>query len=265
MTPLSALDPARLKGIKGVLTDVDGTLTTGPLVTAATYAAVQSLYESGLLVIPITGGPAGMCMTMARMWPVNAVVGESGAFYFRHMREQRRMLKRFWSDEARRVANKIRIDAACKEILASVPAARLAADQHYREDDLAIDWAEDVGPLPSEDVAKIRAIMMQHGLRSHQSSIHVNGWIGDYNKLAMTRLLLAEQFGIDLDKEQDRFLYIGDAPNDSAMFEFFELSIGVANIRQYGDAVQPPPQYVTEQAFGAGFEEVVQMLKRAVI
>jgi HAD superfamily hydrolase (TIGR01484 family) len=261
MKPLSALNPARLKGIKGVLTDVDGTLTTGPLVTAATYAAVQALHERGLLVIPITGGPAGMCMTMARMWPVSAVVGESGAFYFRHLRDQRRMLKRFWSDEPTRAANKRRIQAARDEILTSVPAARLAADQHYREDDLAIDWAEDLGPLPSEQVAQIRAIMLRHGLNAHQSSIHVNGWIGDYSKLAMTRLLLDEQFGINLDLEQDRFIYVGDAPNDSAMFEFFELSIGVANIRHYGDAVQPPPRYVTEQAFGAGFEEVVNLFR----
>jgi HAD superfamily hydrolase (TIGR01484 family) len=263
MKPLSSLDPARLKGIKGVLTDVDGTLTTGPLVTSATYAAVQALHDTGLLVIPITGGPAGMCMTMARMWPVSAVVGESGAFYFKLLREQRRMLKRFWSDDATRAANKCRIEVARDEILARVPLARVSADQQYREDDLAIDWAEDVGPLPADDVAMIRAIMLRHGLKSHQSSIHVNGWIGDYNKLAMTRLLLAEQFGVDLDKEQDRFLYVGDAPNDSTMFEFFEWSVGVANIRQYGTQVQPPPIYITEQAYGAGFEEVASMLLRS--
>ncbi len=263
MKPLSSLDPARLRGIKGVLTDVDGTLTTGPQVTAATYAAVQTLYESGLLVIPITGGPAGMCMTMARMWPVSAVVGESGAFYFRHLREERRMLKCFWSAESVRATNKVKIHAARDEILASIPAARLAADQHYREDDLAIDWAEDVGPLTAQEVAKIRAIMLRHGLHSHQSSIHVNGWIGNYNKLSMTKRLLAEQFGIDLDKEKANFLYVGDAPNDSAMFEFFDLSIGVANIRQYGAQVQPPPSYITEQAYGAGFEEVVSLLLRS--
>ena len=260
MKALSDLSAQRLKHVRGVLTDVDGTLTTGPVVTAATYAAVQALYEKGLLVIPITGGPAGMCMTMARMWPVSAVIGESGAFYFRHLRAERKMIKQFWFDQPTRVENRKRILKARDSILAQVPRARLAADQNYREDDLAIDWAEDLGPLDLEELAQIKQIMHSHGLRSHQSSIHVNGWIGDYDKLQMTRRLLAEQFDIDLDQSREEFIYVGDAPNDSAMFEFFDLSVGVANIRQYGNAVQPPPQYVTQQEYGAGFEEVARLL-----
>ena len=32
----------------------------------------------GKLVIPITGRPAGWCDHIARMWPVDAVVGENG-------------------------------------------------------------------------------------------------------------------------------------------------------------------------------------------
>jgi HAD superfamily hydrolase (TIGR01484 family) len=260
MQPLSRVPKAHWRNVRGILTDVDGTLTTGPKVTAATYAAIQTLAERGFLVIPITGGPAGMCMTMARMWPVSAVVGESGAFYFRHMATERKMIKRFWFDQATRTKHHQQIAAARDAILRAVPRARIAADQGYREDDLAIDWAEDVGPLTAEEVAQVKAIMHTHGLKAHQSSIHVNGWIGDYSKLAMTKLLLQEQFGIDLDTQREEFVYVGDAPNDCEMFAHLPFSIGVANITQYGDAVNPLPAYVSRQGYGAGFEEVVQLL-----
>ena len=160
----------------------------------------------GKRVIPITGRPAGWCDHIARMWPVDAVVGENGAFYLRYdARARRSSRKRFLADDATRAREPRRGSPRSRErILAAVPGCALASDQLYREADLAIDFCEDVPPLPRAAVDRIVALMQGEGMTAKVSSIHVNGWFGDYDKLAMTRTLLAEVFGVDLDAERER-------------------------------------------------------------
>ena len=63
------------------------------------------------------------------------------------------------------------------------------------------------------------------------SSIHVNGWFGGYDKLAMTRTLLAEVVRRSIStRERERFVFVGDSPNDAPMFAFFPNAVGVANV-----------------------------------
>ena len=64
--------------------------------------------------------------------------------------------------------------------------------------------------------------MREAGLTAKVSSIHVNGWFGDYDKLAMTRRLFAERFGMDLGNANGEVVFAGDSPNDAPMFGFFE-------------------------------------------
>jgi hydroxymethylpyrimidine pyrophosphatase-like HAD family hydrolase len=146
-----------------------------------------------------------------------------------------------------------------------VPGCALASDQHYRETDLAIDYCEDVNALSADTAERIAALMRAEGLTAKVSSIHVNGWFGAYDKLAMTRTLLADEFGIDLDNEAQRrrIVFVGDSPNDAPMFGFFPYSIGVANVRDFGDRIIEPPKYVTTRDAGAGFVEVVDALTAA--
>ena len=92
------------------------------------------------------------------------------------------------------------------------------------------------------------------------SSIHVNGWFGDYDKLAMTRTLLAEAFGVDLDAERERFVFAGDSPNDAPMFAYFPNAVGVANVRAFADRIATLPAYVTVGEGGAGFAELARAL-----
>jgi hypothetical protein len=141
------------------LTDIDDTITTEGKLTARAYAACEHLHDAGLMVIPITGRPAGWCDHIARMWPVDGVVGENGAFYFRYEPAKRKLTKRFLLGDRQRVANRQRLDALRDEILARVPGTAVASDQLYREADLAIDYCEDVPELKREAVGRIVAIM----------------------------------------------------------------------------------------------------------
>jgi len=263
MRPLSEFPPEERRAIRGVLFDIDDTLTTDGRLTAAAYAAMERITGTGLLAVPITGRPAGWCDHIARMWPVSAVVGENGAFYFRYHHAARAMERRYSDDDAARAAYRQRLGAIAREILAAVPGAAIAADQHYRETDLAIDYCEDVPPLPAGEVDRIAALMRSRGMTAKVSSIHVNGWFGSYDKLAMSRRLMREAFGADLDGARGEFLFIGDSPNDAPMFRHFPNAVGVANVRRYAGRIEHEPAWITASEAGAGFCEAVDFVLAA--
>ena len=257
MRPLAELPAA---GVRGVLFDIDETLTTDGRLTAQAYSAMADLKSSGLLVVPITGRPAGWCDHIARMWPVDAVVGENGAFFFWH--GDGRLGKRYVVDASLRAQQRARLDAIARRILAEVPGCALASDQAYRDADLAIDFCEDVPALPLADAERIAALMGEEGLTAKISSIHVNGWFGGYDKLSTTRLALRERFDIELDRANATFVFAGDSPNDAPMFGFFDRSVGVANVLRFTGRLAAEPKYVTRGASGAGFAELATHLLR---
>ena len=257
MKPLAELDA---RGAEAVLFDIDDTLTTDGKLTAGAYEALERLQRAGRRTVAVTGRPAGWCDHIARMWPVDAVVGENGAFYFALARG--RLEKRFHEDAAARRAKRARLDTIAAGILAAVPGCAVASDQPYRETDLAIDYCEDVPPLSLEAAERIAVLMRDAGLTARISSIHVNGWFGEYDKLGMTRTLFAERFGLDLGSSNGAVVFVGDSPNDAPMFAFFEKSVGVANVRRFATRLAAAPKYVTAQTSGAGFEELVYHLLR---
>ena len=257
MKPLSELDP---RGVRAVLVDIDETLTTAGKLTGEAFMALERLKAAGLIIVPVTGRPAGWCDHIARMWPVDAVVGENGAFYMRYDAVRRNLVRRFVVPEAERDAQRSRIEALGRRIIAAVPGSAMASDQHYRETDLAIDYCEDVPRLPAPAVAKIVALMREAGMTAKVSSIHVNGWFGAYDKLAMTRALMRECFDIDLDAKKSEFVFVGDSPNDAPLFGYFPHAVGVANVMEFAGQLAALPAYVTQGASGAGFCEVTDFL-----
>ena len=260
MKPLSAFPLDARRAIKGVLCDIDDTLSTEGKITAEAYGAMERLQQAGLLVIPVTGRPAGWCDHIARMWPVDAVVGENGAFYFRYDKTARKMQRHFVDDATTRAAHRARLAQIAQDIVAAVPGAAVASDQPYRETDLAIDFCEDVTPLPQAAIDEIARRMAQHGLTAKVSSIHVNGWFGHYDKLGMSQTLMRDAFGVDLETEREHYVFVGDSPNDAPMFGFFPYAVGVANVRDFGARVNPSPAFVTQLRCGAGFAEIAASL-----
>ncbi len=246
--------------IRGVLFDIDDTLTTEGRLTARAYSAVEALKQSGLIVVPITGRPAGWCDHIARMWPVDGVVGENGAFHFHFDPDEKKLRQHFIKDATTRQHDRERLTAVAQHILQSVPGAALASDQPYREADIAIDFCEDVPALPRAEVERIKTLMESAGLTAKISSIHVNGWLGNYDKLSTTRLFMKERFGIDLDLRKSDFVFVGDSPNDAPMFGYFPHSVGVANVADFVDSLPAKPAYVTPSRCGKGFVELVEAL-----
>ena len=263
MRPVSEFPSAALRRVQVVLCDIDDTLTDHGRLTAPAYAALERLHDAGLKVVPVSGRPAGWCDLIARFWPVDAVIGENGAFWFAYDHARRRMSRFYWQTPRQRADDRRRLDNLCAQILAAVPGAAVAADQAYREADLAIDWREDVTPLPAKAVERIVGLFESAGARARVSSIHVNGWFGDYDKLSMTLHVLRERFSLDSDAVAGQVLFVGDSPNDQPMFEYFSCSVGVANVREFAAQITALPRFVTDAACGAGFAEFAEHVVRA--
>ncbi|MBB4039020.1 hypothetical protein GGR34_000655 [Microvirga flocculans] len=263
MKPLSELSLDSARALRVVLTDIDDTVTTEGMLTASAYGALEQLHRAGFIVIPVTGRPAGWCDHIARMWPVDAVVGENGAFFFRYDRERKKMQQRFWASPEELKRNRLKLDAIEAEVLGTVAGTALASDQAYRMADLAIDFCEDVPALPEAEVDRIVSIFERAGAQAKVSSIHVNGWFGDYNKLSMAKTLLADVFGIGWDEARASVIYAGDSPNDEPMFAAFPMSVGVANIRAFAHRLTHKPAYITNGHSGDGFAELADLLLRA--
>ncbi|NDD92334.1 HAD-IIB family hydrolase [bacterium] len=246
---------AELSSVRGVCLDIDDTLSTHGKLTASAFHALWKLKEAGFAVVPVTGRPAGWCDHIARFWPVDAVVGENGAFsLFMHGGSRKRLTTPGAVSDPRPALERLG-----EKIRKRFPHACWASDQAYREYDLAIDFCEDVQAWPREDIDELVRICEAEGAHAKVSSIHVNTWFGDYDKhRGFTHLLT--QFPGQLMPLAEQWLFIGDSPNDEPLFARFEHSVGVANLREFVARLRHPPRWVTARESGAGFVEMADLL-----
>lgn len=247
-----------VKNIRYVLCDIDDTITTDGKLSAAAYSALWQLTEHGIHVIPVTGRPAGWCDLIVRQWPVRAVIGENGAFamYFSKGQLHTLLHPSVAHDTAQRLKT---IETAC---LIDVPGCRVAKDQFARKYDLAIDFREDPPYLDLAAAQKIKQICESYGAIAKISSIHVNTWFGNYDKLSMTQLFFKEV--LQEPALKSTALFFGDSCNDEPMFAFFPFSVAVANILPFVESLTHLPSYVTKEESGAGFAAAVAHLLEAL-
>jgi hydroxymethylpyrimidine pyrophosphatase-like HAD family hydrolase len=269
MRPISELDPRSARRVRYVLMDIDDTLTAGGKLPAVSYAALWKLREAGLRVIPVTGRPAGWCDLIAREWPADGVVGENGALAF--WEEPRPagsgggglpVLRQFFNPAAVRNDHPV-LERVRERALSEVPGLRVAKDQFARMFDLALDFAEEDPVLPLSDAVRVKAIAEEEGAVAKVSSIHVNVWMGKYDKVSMAERFLRDRFGWDPAAGLEEVVFVGDSPNDEPMFARFPLACAVANIRRYADLVKRFPAYVASAECGEGFAEIAETLLRA--
>ena len=253
MKPISELDRQSAQKLQYVLFDIDDTITNDGKLTAEAYNALWALREAGLGVVPVTGRPAGWCDLIVRQWPVDAVIGENGAFVY------------YFKDGHKRIFThpnvvddvQERLKAVLEQAMREVPGCRPSQDQFCRIYDLAIDFREDPPYMSFEDAEKIKAVCESMGAVAKVSSIHVNTWFGDYTKRAMAILFFEAVLGVDDVKE--RVMFFGDSPNDEPMFKFFPITCGVANVRNF-PSMEHKPTYVASKEGGYGFADAVAQL-----
>jgi len=271
MKPVCEMSAAQAAGIRYVLMDIDDTLTTCGKLSAEAYTALWQLRGAGLKVIPVTGRPAGWCDLIAREWPVDGVVGENGALAFWEDGDfqDRRILRQEFHPNAVRGDHPV-LQQIKERVFAEVPGVRIAKDQFSRLFDIALDFAEEEPVLPLEAARRIQAIALEAGAKAKISSIHVNIWMGNYDKLSMAEHFLRKHCGWqgssgEVSPALTEVLFAGDSPNDEPMFTRFPLACGVANIKRYGELLTHLPAFVSRNESGEGFAEIVRAVleKRA--
>ncbi len=257
MKAIRELPRESIEKIRFVLTDIDDTLTRNGKLEAAAFQAIWRLSQEGFSVIAVTGQPTGWCDCIARQWPVEAVIGENGAFAF-YMNEGR--LEEFTHPsidpekihkEFKKIKSKV-----CSDVLYS----RVAHDQSYRRYDIAFDFREEPPDLGYEAAEEIAEICRGFGAEAKISSIHVNAWFGRYDKLDMVLSYMNRFHGLNEDEVKRVTMFCGDSPNDEPMFAFLPNTCGVANIREFGGLLRFPPAYITTTKYGEGFAEFSQIL-----
>lgn len=239
MKELAEAPPDAFHEVRYVLTDMDETLTSDGLLPASCYGALERLQAARLKVVVVTAAPAGWCDQMARMWPIDGVIGENGGLFFR--RDGLGGVKRrFWQEGDRR-AQLMRIG---EKIVAEVPGAAISDDQPFRLTSLA--FAQD-----EETRYAVTAAMADAGLNTTANNLWLLGWFGAYDKLAMTRRVIG-------DSRDHMVCYLGDSENDTPMFRAFKHSIGMSTVR--GQPLSCYPTWVARGAGGKGFIEAVDAI-----
>lgn len=243
-----------LSKVRFLLTDIDDTITTDGRLLPETYQSIWALHEAGIKVITVTGGSAGWCEHIVRAWPVEAAIGESGAFVMRTVGN--RVALDYWDNETRQ---RERQEAHLATILPMLgDRFRLAHDQRFRLADVAID----IVGYPRAEVDELAGRIRALGAVAAISSVHINTWIGDYDKRTMSERVL-RQLGLDDEQLREEVCFSGDSRNDAPMFSFFSKTFGVANVLPVLDDLPKRPRWISASPAGRGFVEIADRLLAA--
>lgn len=255
MRPISEMDVQSVSEIRYVLTDMDETLTRHGRLHAATYCALESLQGAGVTVIINTAAPAGWCDQMARMWPVDGVIGENGGLFFRRG-PHGSIVRDFWHDDP--VAISGTLDSITAEIMRRFEDLRLADDQPFRQ--ASVVFSRD---MDKDRQAEVVSELRRLGASTALNNLWLLAWVGRYDKLAMARRVLETHFSFDIDAQRSELAYVGDSENDGPMFDFFDHTFGVSTVVDALDRLVTPPRWITEGPGGGGFVEVASVILRA--
>jgi HAD superfamily hydrolase (TIGR01484 family) len=260
--PIDALPAETARRLSGVCFDVDDTLTRHGVLELAAYAALFELKRAGLKLIAVTGRPLGFAEVLARMWPIDAAVGENGAGFF--AREGARVRAEYWDDEAERARQAVRLVQIRARVARELPALRVSSDAWARRCDLAFDVGEEV-QAPRAEVEQLVAIIEAEGAHATVSSVHAHAQLGDHDKARGAARAARLLWQLDADEVRARFLFVGDSGNDAAAFAWFAHSAGVANVAKFLDRLPVAPGFVASAECGEGFAEIARsvLTKRA--
>lgn len=252
MKPLSELKEKYLRKIKILMFDLDGTFISNDSLKSSTYRYLEKLRDIKIKTVVVTGRPAGWCDLIARWWPVSSVIGENGALSYSMLNGK--MNRQFFDNSYSLEESKELLDSLLNDIKAEFGEINLAADQPFRQWDLALDISEENSLSPNK-VRKIYDFCISRGANAAISNIHLNIWYGGYTKCDMA-LKILDNWNVEINE----CVYIGDSPNDSPMFKKFPLSVGVKSVLDYSDFMKDYPSYVTGRDGNQGFEDLVNSI-----
>lgn len=256
--PLSKLSELPVSQVKAVFSDLDDTLTSESLLLPSTLKALHHLSEEGFKLIIVSGRPAGWADTLMRLLPLDAFIFENGAGLL--WREGKKVKTLCLAENQDLSHQKKILEQIYQELKSRHPGAKLATDQPFRLFDYAIDFNEEPPFLEPSEVQQMMHVLSSHSeITAKLSSIHINYWVGKHTKLTACEYWI-KRWGASQDIKRESIVFSGDSPNDEPLFEFFPLSVGVANIRRFLPEMKFKPRFLTTLPGGRGFEQLASAI-----
>jgi HAD superfamily hydrolase (TIGR01484 family) len=244
-------------GIRGLVFDIDDTVTRNGVLEPGAYVAMHRLADAGFDLVAVTGRPLGWADVVARHWPVRVAIGENGAGW--SWVDGDRFREGYFCSEEERARQALLLDRIREEVARAMPQVRISSDNRARRCDLAFDIGELVS-LPRPEIDALVSLIEGFGASCSVSTVHAHAVPGPWNKARGVGRALGDALAIDLDAELDQWVFVGDSGNDAEAFAYFPKSVGVANVRSHLDRLPVPPRYVTDAERGDGFAELADHL-----
>jgi acetylornithine/N-succinyldiaminopimelate aminotransferase len=254
---LTLLPADEAKSLRGLLFDLDDTVLSHGLLRRDAYDAVWKLHDAGLLLVAVTGRPAGWGAVLTRQWPIAGCVTENGAIHF--VRHGAAVDRTEACGEVERRARRARLGRLVERVRERVPEARLTDDVDARISDVTWDIGERMH-LPEARVRCVVEEIERAGARHSQSSVHLHATFDSDDKASGVVRFCAREFGLDPGAVLVRFAFVGDSGNDASCFAAFRTTFGVANVRPHLARLSVPPRYVANREGGEGFAEIASSI-----
>jgi HAD superfamily hydrolase (TIGR01484 family) len=254
MKPASQFPAAAARRLAGVLFDLDDTLLDRGRLSVAALTSLYRLSEAGLILVGVTGRPAGWGQVLARQWPVSGMVTENGIIALVQRDHRVQVLDRASSEQ--RAARRQQLSALVAELRVRFPELEPSDDVAGRIADFSFDIAES----RQVDASVVQAVTdhaRERGARVVRSSIQLHLCFDGDDKASGALRFLHLVHGVDATLARYRFAFIGDSENDAPCFGAFEHTFGVANLQGRPSVL---PAYRASQAMGAGFAEIAEVL-----
>lgn len=238
------------QNLVGVAFDIDDTVTQDGELMPCAIESMQELRERGLRLIAVTGRPLGWAEVFSRVLPVDVAIGENGAGWF-YARSGRACEGYMLSGEDRSSLEDVHARIRGR-VAKELPTLREASDARLRRYDLAFDIAEEESVGVGERAA-LAALIREEGCEPVTSSVHCHASGGQWDKARGIEAASRDVFGAF---ESNSWIFVGDSGNDAPAFAFFELSVGVSNVREHN--LSPGPRFITPSPRAKGFSELCQ-------
>jgi hypothetical protein len=254
MLPVEALGREEAQRLLGLLFDLDDTLLDDGRLSLVAHQALEALAGAGLVLLAVTGRPAGWGAVLSRLWPVRGVVTENGAVIVYRQGGTVRLLDPV--DPGERVTRRERLEVLAGDLEARFPELRRAQEYSVRLSDLTLDIGE-ARDVSSDVVEQAMQLVRARGFYAVRSSVHLHLTLDAEDKASGALRALEALCGEDPTLCRERYGFIGDSDNDAPCFAGFSTTFAVSNFRGLATV---RPRYVTRAARGAGFAEAARVI-----